>query len=416
MTANIKNKIELLTGPLNATEWKRDLIGLSCSKGLFHCLDISCYNEINGLHGNHRLAGQELADAIAEDPERIHHAFVTDQIVFAMHRGQVNAQKSFPGTLAENHACILLITQNLSRKYQLNMITGATSAYSQLSQIMASVTNIDPSSVSTICKTLAIWKMEAHESISTMMSRFRTAIIPVMTNPELRGFATYAEFEHQKELILEGLVPALHSQRFRVSENHAILHLNDLEAALMKIAKDVEYTPADAVSNYTQPKPDKRTDTPQQLQSLANGTPAPPRTFTYNPLAARRNDPRPDYICKICKKKGDHFSWQCRKDTRYKEFKRAHDAKTGKRSNKSIPGKPRNIKRNTAPPAISNMAGTIPQGMSSEDLGTLRTLTDSIPEQAQNAYRDFVNSMNLDDELASDEVSESESSPEPADF
>ncbi|KAJ3060450.1 hypothetical protein HDU98_003568, partial [Podochytrium sp. JEL0797] len=60
------------------------------------------------LHGDRRLAGQALANALANDPERKNHAFVDNQTVFALHSMTPNKDSAFPGNLREIAALIHL--------------------------------------------------------------------------------------------------------------------------------------------------------------------------------------------------------------------------------------------------------------------------------------------------------------------
>ncbi|KAI8838491.1 hypothetical protein BJ741DRAFT_601221, partial [Chytriomyces cf. hyalinus JEL632] len=50
-----------------------------------------------------------------------------------------------------------------------------------------------------------------------------------------------------------------------------------------------------------------------------------PQHYRYNPLQPARHQPKPDYNCSTCNKKGDHWTWQCQKDQCFAAFKQAHD-------------------------------------------------------------------------------------------
>ncbi|KAJ3057947.1 hypothetical protein HDU98_005907, partial [Podochytrium sp. JEL0797] len=152
--------IDLLKGPLNASTWYRDFMGLAAKNKYDHCINPKYYNEVPGIHGNRRLAGQALASALADDPERKNHAFIDNQTVFALHPTTPNKDSAFPGNLRENAALILLLNQSLDKTIQLAMVSNAICAYAQLQQVMARVTTLNPTTVKILCKNLGNWQME----------------------------------------------------------------------------------------------------------------------------------------------------------------------------------------------------------------------------------------------------------------
>ncbi|ORY33617.1 hypothetical protein BCR33DRAFT_743807 [Rhizoclosmatium globosum] len=302
--------IEPLTGPMNRISWEFALKGVLARHSLIHCIDT---HYIRG--GNIALDDDGAEEARNNDPNQIHHAFTENNGVFTLVNAVANQNQAFPGNLRENMAAISLIIINISANLKMVPPSDSTCAYAVLQKLFARTNTVNDQQVKTIVKDFTNFKMEATESISEYMDRFRKLIRPIMANTNVRAFATLDTFAKHKVTITDGLTAFFANQKGRINDDATVNNLDELQTLLEKIEVELDYKPIMAVTHLdiseetTQP-------TPKHGKQPKPGKP----DFRYNPLAkAKKQVPR-EYICKTCNGKGSHWSWQCKKDPRFNDF------------------------------------------------------------------------------------------------
>ncbi|KAJ3067346.1 hypothetical protein HDU99_003560, partial [Rhizoclosmatium hyalinum] len=290
--------IEPLTGPMNRISWEMALKGVLARHSLIHCVDTR-YICNNNPGANQRLNAANAANAQNEDPNQIHHAFTDNGDIYSLVNAVTNDNSSFPGNLRENMAARWshLLSQPVLTLFLRNCLQELTQSTTNKPRLLLRTSP----------------KMEATETISEYMDRFRKMIRLIMANPNVVAFATLDTFVKQHTAITNGLVTHFANQKGRISDDATVTNMDQLQTLHENVEVELNYKPITAIANL-------------DISSSQTNNTRPPYGWNsnpnnrYNPLAKAKKPVPREYTCPICNGKGTHWGWHCKKDPRYNVF------------------------------------------------------------------------------------------------
>ncbi|TPX75689.1 DNA-directed DNA polymerase [Chytriomyces confervae] len=314
----MNERIKLLTGPLTKNEWVAAFNGLLSKNRLLHTLDY------HFIRNNATAGGNAAIPAPADDARYQQHAQTPHGIFALVNAVDTTTHKTFPGNLEDNKYALLLLMSTIHPNLKLVVNKDSCCLHTEYHKVINRCNTVSDYQVRDLRKTWDNFTHEAHESVPQLFTKFHSVLENILANPDIPAFAECIQFANQKDKLVDCLHPDFAHQRGRIKANTDCDSLDKLQTLLETIAYEISFVPTQPIPSLTnlaapnsevQARPAKR----------PRAAPAPSTKYSYNPDRPARNVPGATYACKICQTKGNHWSWQCKHDPRYAEFKKNKD-------------------------------------------------------------------------------------------